>query len=189
MFPFDADCSYCRYLIPNDELNGKFYCEKKKQYISANGKLCSYAGEVMGRDNWYKAELRKISKAHGYYIITAITEILNLPEDNEYMETFKYLRDVIFSTNEEYQGFIADYEVEGPILADLIKKDANAQDYAAYLRTFYLNGMVSLFCQDRIDEALTLYKNMLDCIKEKYGYKKTSPKIKEYTNNEPNIVK
>ena len=179
MFPFDADCSYCRYLDPNNEYNGKFYCEKKKIYVSARANLCSYAAEVMGRPNCDKEKLRQISKSHGYYVVTAITEILGLSEDNGYMETFKYLRDVVLPANEEYQGFIDDYEEDGPALAELIKKDDNSQEYAEYLRVNYLNRLISLFCQDRIDDAIALYTSMLDVIKEKYGYRREDVKMRE----------
>ncbi|MDE6292479.1 MAG: hypothetical protein K2L98_02225, partial [Bacilli bacterium] len=157
MFPFDADCSYCGYLLANDVYQGKFYCEKKKEYVSANGHLCSMAIESMGRPNCDKAKLRKISKEHGYYVVTAISEILELPEDNQYLEAFKYLRDVILPTRDEYEDFIADYELDGPVLAARIKGDEDARAYAEYLRVSYLNGLVSLFCQNQIDDAMALY--------------------------------
>lgn len=173
MFAFDADCSDCRNLNPNDEYQGKFYCKKKRQYVSARGSRCSMAAEVMGRPNCEKAKLRKISKEHGYYVVTAITEILKLKEDNEFMESFRYLRDVILPTNEEYKKFIDEYELDGPALADLIRNDEEAQDYAEYLRVTYLNAVVSLFCQDEIYEAISLYTQMLDAIKERYNYRRS----------------
>ena len=172
MFPFDADCAYCRYLRPDDERNGKFYCEKKKEYVAANARICSMAAEVMGRSQTEKNRLSRISKDHGYYVVTAITKILGLPENNEYMCAFMYLRDTILPSKEEYQEFLDDYEVDGPALATLLESDENAQEYAEYLRLSYLNGLVSLFCQDRVSDAIDLYTSMLDAIKERYGYQR-----------------
>ena len=183
MFPFDADCSYCRYLRPSDEKKGKFYCEKKREYVSARASICSMAAEVMGRPNCDKEALRRISKSHGYYVVTAITEILGLSEDNEYMETFKYLRDVILPTREEYQSFIDDYETDGPCLAELLRCDDDGNNYAEYLRVAYLNGLVSLFCQDKIDAAMMLCNSMLNAIKKRYGYKREEVNTRKLVEN------
>lgn len=179
MFPFDADCSYCRYLRPSDEKKGKFYCEKKRDYVSARASICSMAAEVMGRPNCDKEALRRISRSHGYYVVTAITEILDLDSDNIYINSFRYLRDVILPTRDEYQGFIDDYEKDGPCLAELLRCDDEGNNYAEYLRVTYLNGLVSLFCQDKIDAAMMLYNSMLNAIKKRYGYKREEVKTRE----------
>ena len=130
------------------------------------------AAEVMGRPDSEKKRLRDISKSHGYYVVTAITKILDLESDNEYMGAFKYLRDVILPTRKEYQSFIEEYELDGPALANLMQEDGDAQDFAEYLRCTYLNGVVSLFCQERIDDAMALYASMLDAMKERYHYQR-----------------
>lgn len=182
MFPFDADCSYCRELNSNDEYKGKFYCSKKKQYVSARGSRCSMASEVMGRSDSEKKRLRDISKAHGYYVITAISNILGLDNDNEYMSAFVYLRDVIMPASDEYKSFIDDYETDGPALASLLSNDEGALDYAEYLRVTYLNGVVSLFCQDRVFDAVSLYTSMLDAMKARYGYVRKSEKAAQVLN-------
>lgn len=186
MFPFDADHTDCRYLDPTKKCNGKVWCSKHKEYVAANGKIrdksadyCNDAAEVMGRSTSEKQALARYSKSHGYYVVTAITEVLGLPEDNKYMESFIYLRDVILPANEEYHGFIDDYEIDGPELADLIRKDEKAEEYAEYLRVAYLNRLISLLSQGRIDEAITLYTSMLDAIKEKYGYSREYVKMRE----------
>ncbi|MDE6142357.1 MAG: hypothetical protein K2G03_07105 [Bacilli bacterium] len=176
MFAFDADCADCRSLHLDDEYRGKFYCEKKKDYVSARANICRMAAETMGRATSDKNKARRTSKDHGYYVVTAISEILGLPEDNEYMCAFTYLRDVILPSDEEYKGFIDDYEVDGPALATLLKDDENAQDYAEYLRGTYLNGVVRLFCQNQIDDAIALYTSMLDAMKERYGYQRQDVK-------------
>lgn len=179
MFAFDADCSDCRSIHLDDEYKGKFYCEKKKEYVSARARICSMAAEKMGRSTSEKNAARRISKDHGYYVVTAISEILGLSEDNEYMCAFRYLRDVILPSNEEYKDFIEDYEIDGPALADLLKEDSEKEDYAEYLRIAFLEGMVSLFCQDDIAAAVEIYSRMLDAMKERYSYQRQNAPMKE----------
>ena len=169
MFPFDADCSYCRYLCPNDEKKGKFYCEKKREYVSARARLCSMAAEVMGRPNCDKERLRKISKEHGYYVVTAITEILELDSNNQYMESFKYLRDVVLPEMPYYHQFIEEYETIGPELADRLREDTDGRDFAEYLRVYFLERFVSQFLSNNVDNAVATYSLMLGIIKERYG--------------------
>lgn len=175
MFPFDAVCSYCRELCPNIEKNGKFYCSKTKTYVSANQSVfaCNYRAESMGRSQTEKNNLARISKSHGYYVITAISEILGLDPENEYMCAFKYLRDVVMPASDEYTDFIADYDIDGPVLADSLRNDEEAADYAEYLRSQYLNGFVSLFCENQIAEAVSLYSIMLSEMKGRYDYRRT----------------
>lgn len=184
MFPFDADCSYCRELNPNSEDKGKFYCEKRREYVPATRSVftCNYRAEAMGRSQTEKNRLRKISKAHGYYVVTAISNILGLDNDNEYISAFVYLRDVIMPASDEYKSFIDDYETDGPALASLLSNDEGALDYAEYLRANYLNGVVSLFCQDRIFDAVSLYTSMLDLMKARYGYVRKSEKTGQVLN-------
>lgn len=179
MFPFDADCACCRYLIDNDMKDGKFYCEKKREYVSARARICGMAAEKMGRPDCDKNTLRAYSKSHGYYVVTAITEILGLPEDNEYMETFVYLRDTVLPCMEDYQGFIDDYETDGPVLADLLRYDEDGEGYAEYLVDVYLAEFVRLISGNSIDEAVATYSSMLDAIKERYGYRREDVKYRE----------
>lgn len=179
MFPFDADCTSCRYLIDTDYKDGKYYCEKKHEYVSANDRICGMAAEKMGRCESDKKRLRNYSKDHGYYVVTAITEILGLPEDNDYMETFVYLRDVVMTRMEEYQGFIEDYENDGPHLADLLRYDEDREGYAEYLIEVYLSEFVRLISGNSVDEAVATYSSMLDAIKERYGYRREDVKHRE----------
>ena len=169
MFPFDADCSYCRYLCPNDEKKGKFYCEKKREYVSARARLCSMAAEVMGRPNCEKESLRRISREHGYYIVTAVTEILDLDSDNEYMNRFRHFRDVVLSNNKCYQDFIDEYDSIGPEIAERIKSDPESQVYAEYLRVCFLDQFVNQLVLNNIDGAFATYSQMFEQLKDRYG--------------------
>jgi hypothetical protein len=170
MFPFDADCSYCSNLNPNDERKGKFWCEAKKEYVSARGSLCRDKHEVMGRSSTMKKNLRDVSKAHGYYIVTVITKLLELGNDNDYLATFQYVRDVMLPRMPFYDDFVEDYDKFGPLLADEILADENNYEYATKLVRSYLNNFVYLINHNRVDEALDIYISMFEEIKERYGY-------------------
>ncbi len=169
MFPFDADCADCRQVDPNSGVKGKYYCEKHKDYVSANKRICKDAAEVMGRPTCDKNAMRRYSKEHGYYVVTAITEILELDSDNQYMESFKYLRDIVLPEMPYYQDFIEEYENIGPDLADRLRKDANGRDFAEYLRAYFLDRFVSQFVANNVDNAVATYSLMLGQIKERYG--------------------
>lgn len=185
MFAFDADHTDCRYLDPTKKCNGKVWCSKHREYVAANRKIrdrsadyCNDAAEVMGRLTSEKQALARYSKSHGYYIVTAITELLGLPEDNEYLDSFRYMRDFILPFMEGYQDFIDDYDIDGPVLARLIRKDEEGKDYAEYLRCAFLEGLVDLINQGLVGDAMTLFTSMLDVIKERYGYKREDVKIR-----------
>lgn len=59
-------------------------------------------------------------KGH-FYILTILCDILSLPEDNEYLASFRMLRDIYLSQNPEGQRELLKYDVTGPLISEAIK--------------------------------------------------------------------
>ena len=89
---FDKDCAMCCYMGTCENNDGKFPCTSPKvsaKYVSANQNASdcnSYTPSFSSRRGESEMErLRKISRNKGYYIMTAIMDILNIPEKDIYI--------------------------------------------------------------------------------------------------------
>lgn len=170
-----ARCADCAYLADRPELDGKFKCTNSRaalDYVPANqdSSRCNYFcnafySRLTTSDRDKKAE---ISRKAGWYIMTAITKILNLPEDNIYLQTFKVLREKVLDVNETYSNFISDYDMFGPGLAEKMVMDEEAIEYSTYLVDVYLNDFVELVHGGFINDGMMVYIRMYNEIKNHY---------------------
>lgn len=173
----DTDCTSCRSLDPNNCKGGKYLCTSHREFISARTLAvhCPDFKEVMGRCACDKEAMRKNSKNHGYYVMTAISSVLGLPEDNQYMILFKKLRDEIMSSSldttipdveEEdkeasYAILINRYEEAGPTIAEAIQNNPNAYEICKYYEQVFLKDFVKFMLQEKYTEAAILYFNFV----------------------------
>lgn len=170
MAKYCADC-YHMDECPNRE--GLFKCLNSRKslynYVSARRLAvgCAGFGEAWQsrRGERAREEYMAISRKHGYYLVTAISEILNVPEPNEYLSCFQYIRDVYMPEKPLYQGFIDEYEYLAPNLSSKLMSDANVDYYAAYLLAFYLEPFVSLVHEGQYEEASKQYIEMFEAVK------------------------
>lgn len=181
-------CVDCRWMGECEDKNGKFPCQNSKsnyKEVSARMQKCNAFGEVMGRDEWRKEQLMKISKSHGYYIVTAVCETLGLGTDNVYMDYFMYVRDVVMPNLAYGNEWIADYEEFGPKIADTIVNAENKEEIAGRILNECLNPFVELMIAGNVDDAITVYQTMVEQEKVRCGLT-PKPKKLALINNEMN---
>lgn len=177
MFASDATCCDCCYMDINPKTNGKFKCTNSRRSgyseVSANMRVCSAASEAWTsrRSSAERRELSNISRKHGYYVLSAISKILSLEENNKYMDYFVYVRDYIMPYNPDYSILIKEYETVGPVIAEALENDPNRFEFCEYLRDNYLEDFYKLG-KERYDmEAILKYFEMIAIMKVHYGIK------------------
>lgn len=168
-------CSDCTWMTENEVGNGKFACESecphKEVYADKSAGDCSRFTSAMRRSSRRKEELYNISR-RSHYIITAISDILNLGDDNKYHAAFEYMRDVYIPViGEEGQIFMEEYNELGTICAEKLKNDEDNETYAEYLRSTYLDNFASLIKINNNQAAFEVYNQMFATVKEKYSLK------------------
>lgn len=178
------DCGDCYWMGTNENKDGKFACGNRKSsydYVSARQEKCNYFGEAFysSRSNSKRDELRKISKQHGYYIMTVLSKMIDIPEDNIYMQHFIYLRDVIMESDNKYDKYIEKYELVGPLIAKKIKEYNNV-DFCRYLYSEYLDEFLLHMLNDQYDNAINVYFKMIDTIIEQFDINKEYKLLKRY---------
>ena len=178
---WDSTCSECTYIDVSGENKGKYPCTNPKsgfKVVSARkGKCGCFCAIGVGKRTTMEArELENNSRKYGYFIVTAITEILGLEEDNKYLQTFAYLKDEVMPNVEEYQSFLEEYETNGPRISEELKKQEDAYDYAELLKIAYLEDVAELTIMERADDAISTFKDMYEMLRQDFGIKRAVPK-------------
>ena len=177
---WDSTCSECTYIDVLSENKGLFPCTNKKsgiKVVSARRPKCDCfcAIGVSKRTTSECRDLELISKNNGYFIVSAITEILNLT-DKTALVSFEYIKDVYMPTKEEYASFLTEYEDKGASVADCLRNDEKGYEIAAYFYDNYLIEFSALIELGDYDAASVLYLEMYDKMLEHYGMKSTRVK-------------
>lgn len=178
---WDSTCADCRWLDANGEKDGKYPCTNSKsgyKVVSARMRKCGCYGEMFysSRSQTERDMLERNSKSHGYFIVTAITQILGLEEDNKYLQTFAYLKDEVMPNVEEYQSFLEEYETNGPRISEELKSQEDAYEYAELLKMAYLEDVAELTAMNRPDDAISTFKDMYEMLRQDFGIKRAVPK-------------
>ena len=174
---WDSTCSECTYIDTLSENKGLYPCTNKRsgyKVVSARKPKCNcFCAIGVGKRTTKECrDLERNSKENGYFIVSAITEILNLI-DKTALTAFEYIKDVYMPTKDEYASFLTEYEDKGATVADSLRNDEKAYEVAAYFYDNYLIEFSALVELGDYDAASILYLEMYDKMLEHYGMKST----------------
>lgn len=181
---WDTKCADCICLNVESEKNGKYLCTNPKskffgQMVEGTKSVhdCGeYHLSVSRRSGLEARQIIANSRKYGYYVVTAITKILGLEENNKYIAAFSYVKDVVMPSVEEYHSFIEEYDTTGPKVAEKLIEDEDAYDYAELLRVAYLEEFYELVNLERVDEAISVYKDMYFMLMQEFGISRVTAK-------------
>ena len=173
-------CCDCAYMDTNEGEGkniGKYPCTNKRikdKYVSARKVVrggdypfCPGFLEAFStRGEWEREQYMKESKRHGYYVLTAIKDILGLDEHEVRFNKFVYLRDVIMPKLDP--KFVSEYEFYGPILADELKSDDFSKEAATYYLTEFVYEVINCIDEEKYERAIEIYKSMINSMKLQY---------------------
>lgn len=178
---WDSTCSECTYIGVLGENKGKYPCYNPKsgqKVVSARRPKCDCFCPigVSKRTTREARELEANSRKYGYFVVTAISQILSLDEDNMHIKAFAYLKDEVMPNVPEYQSFLEEYEINGPKVSEALLNAEDAYDYAEMLRVAYLEDVTELVMLEKPDEAITVFKGMYDILLDEFGIRRAVPK-------------
>ena len=122
-----AQCAECTYLdLEDSNSEGKYWCDKKcERHLSTDPECGSFCRAYSRSDG-------AISNAISYsksktdppcYLTTMLCNILNLPDNNIYLETIRIFRANVLQKDEKYKKLIVEYDVIGPVIANALNND------------------------------------------------------------------
>ena len=146
---------YCYYYSPNGKIKDKSGNEVYMDYD-----IVDYLLENGGS---YNSRLDVVD-SNPCYITTIVTKLLGLGDNNELLNTLRLFRRNTLQTNPSYKNLLMEYDIVGPVIADCIENDRELYDINVLEK--YIRYCVSLVKQGKETEAVTIYTNMVNMLKE-----------------------
>ena len=165
-------CAACTYLGDYADCNGKYYCSRKGENRYASDPKCYSFCEAYSRSNSARSNMYDNSKSHsssGCYITTIMCNILEMPDDNYYLQTLRNFRDNVLKKDAKHFPLLIQYDKIGPIIASQLEKDENNKEIAQVLFTNYIEKTVSAIEEEKINTAINIYMAMTMSLAERYN--------------------
>lgn len=151
---YETQCGGCtNYDFQGDNVKG--YCSWHRSYY--------YPGDSCSHQNPRES-------ASDCYITTIICDKLGYDDNCQTLNTLRGFRDNVMQKNIAYAKLLFEYDMIGPVIADMIKQDITSdQELWIQFYNFYLLPVVNLLSADKYDEAISRYTEMINALKEYYG--------------------
>lgn len=197
---YDGMCGSCVHYKIND-LRGAYKdgygCDYQGRIFgSSNYKRFAFDDSCRGYKKDYNRSDKDIDKAlkalnsrYGYrpgkstwwYIVTFVADILNTDIADECFITFAEFRSEILEGKIiKYAAFLVEYDMYGRLIANSLYQDEQKEIVARELLTNYIIPTCNLINEEKYDEALNLYTEMFEKLKEMYNI--TTIKDYDFTN-------
>ncbi len=163
MNTFDGCCGSCINMNTNDYVGHKdhCYCTYRRQYYNLTERKC-HSYQYDPYKDYYDLN-------HRWYIITAIFNKLGLSDDYECINLLHNFRNNILSKDSKYDDILAEYDIVGPILAKELMFDPESTLLCKKLLQDYLVLVLDCIKEEKYDEALTIYINMVNLLRVFYN--------------------
>lgn len=157
-------CCDCEYLNRNDEYKDwfsgktKYKCKECWQYKDLQDPACSKIRPITKNNGSYTPS--------GCYITTIVCEILGYEDNCELLCILRNFRDNVLKADPQYLQLLVEYDQIGPLIANYLRKEKNNITHALMLMNYFLIPCVNAIKNNNIDEAVTIYKNMVNQLKD-----------------------
>ena len=164
-------CAACKVFNPDKSISKmfdgyKYHCAKNNAYYKWDAPACYRISVIDPEivdcvDRYYKFTGRR------YFILTAIFEILNMSMENSMYTKISSLIDMV-RENATTEVEAIEYDIVGMDIANCLRKDVNREELCNYLLENYLVKIYCLISSDKINEAITIYKDMVKSLYIRY---------------------
>ncbi len=159
MNTFDGCCGSCENMNTNDYVRTKdhCYCTVRKQYYDLREPKCHYYRYDRYKD-YYDLN-------HRWYIVTAIFNKLGLSDNYECTSLIHNFRNNILANDPRYDDMLAEYDIVGPKIAKKLLEDNESESVCKRLLQTYLSRVLDFLREEKYDEALEQYIEMVNLLK------------------------
>ena len=168
---------YCRECL-NMDLNDRnkydsneAYCTERHKYFNPNSRACN--NSFVYNENWNK------SSSSGCYITTAVCDIMNLEDDNIYLEKLRNFRDNYMQKDPRLQEILVEYDIIGPMVSYNLKDDSFRRTISFMMLELYIKPITKLLDNQKYTEAILKYQEMTENLRTFYKIDKPDININE----------
>jgi len=159
-------CGNCCHLDWNNKekysSRDKYWCKDKKRYVEPTDTSCDYFLKDRSKpnDGGYTPS--------GCYITTIIVDILGYEDNCEVLNVLRNFRDNVLKTNIKYLPLLFEYDIIGPIICEYIKSEKNNEQLCLGLLKHFLIPCVNLIKENKFEEAVEVYRNLVLHLRSNY---------------------
>ena len=159
-------CSECCYLeLDHDTKDGKYWCSEKWEYKYADEQECCRYCTDSHRSGSVAESARNFSKdsqrsTTACFITTALCKILNMADDNIYLNTLRGFRNNYLQKNKEGTDILMNYDVIGPRICESLDNDNDRLIKASILFSNFIVPAVNAIMNNEYSKAIQIYKEM-----------------------------
>lgn len=145
---------------------------------------------VKGYCSWYKSYYypgdnceHQRTDSSSCYITTIICDVLGFEDDCSILNTLRYFRDNTMQKDIKYLPLLLEYDVIGPQIANNIQREySNTKDIELWTQfyNFYLVQTANLIKENKQEEAVNCYIEMVSSLKEYFALENVN--LKNMTN-------
>ena len=166
-------CGECTYLdLSTGDEYGKFWCEKRLERHLANELECNRFCRAYSRDSSVAKSAYDYSKdksSSGCFLTTMICSILNLPDNNTYLETIRNFRNQVLQKDDKFKPILVEYDIIGPKISEALNNDPLKNKIASKYFENYIKPITILINNKDFNGAINLYITMTNNLKNLYG--------------------
>lgn len=168
-----ANCSECTYLnVDRGHENGKFFCEKKWEYIYADEFSCGRFCRAYSREDRLIKKAEEVSNEYkhggGCYITTMICNILSMKDNNIYLTQLRNFRDSYLSKNDFGIEILIQYDMVGPKIVKSLINDNGKFNISYTLFNNYIKQAVASILSNDYNKAICIYTDMTNKLMKYY---------------------
>ena len=179
MANYEEICAHCLWL---DEKNksrwaDEYYCNKKYRggYHSKTDRGC--------RD--FELDKSKVNENNsGCYITTMVCDVLGYGDNCELLTTLRNFRDNYLKFKPEYLPLLLEYDQVGPVISENIRNFANNINLSIQIVQRFLYPCVFAINIEHYEEAVLIYQNMVNYLKELFNIPSYNIQVPENINLE-----
>ena len=145
----------------------EYYCREKCRYMNVSDseanycRYFSYNGGNKNNNGGYRPS--------GCYITTIVVDILGYEDNCEVLQTLRNWRENYLKTKIEHLPILFEYDIVGPLIAKYISLEKNKYQLCLGLMKYFLIPCVNLIKENKLEEAVEVYKNMVLHLKDNYA--------------------
>ena len=158
----DIKCAYMNRKAYND-----YYCNKVKHNVPYETYIRYCTEYSYDECPNYKA----------CYVATTVCNELGKEKTSKTLDALVYLRYNILEKNKKYEGILKTYDVVGSIIAGNLAQEESKAQIVTNLYNLCIEKVSKLIELKKEDEAIDLYKDMVNLLVQGYGI------TDEYVNN------
>ena len=168
-----SECTYLDFEKEYDK-DGKFWCETKYEWHYADEAECwrfckAYSRSSNVAKSYREYSSNKQQSISGCYITTIVCEILNLDDNNYYLNSLRKFRNEVLQKSDKYKEILVEYDVIGPLIANKLRNDSNKEIIALNLFNIGISKVVEFINKNDIIKAIKLYTDMTKLLIEGYN--------------------